>query len=476
MVRMKGKTGQMDQNITERIAFPKGFIWGAASAAYQIEGSPLADGAGPTTWHEFSHRKGRIRDGSTGDVACDHYNRFAEDIEHMRRLGLKAYRFSPGWARIFPEQGRINQRGLDFYDRLVDGLLQSGIQPWLTIFHLEEPLWLARMGGFVKRQSVNHLVELGTVLFRRLGDRVQNWITVNEPTIHAALGYFQGDFPPGRKYALRSLFFCLHHLLLAHARLCDAWAETCGKGNIGLAHHSVWVSPADASRERDVEAAAFMDAAANRTVLDAILRGTYPERALSRLRRFFPRTLERDLPEMRRPGTFVGINYYTRASYRWSRFMPFSHAAEHFAPGLKRSAMWEVFPQGIAGTLQRLRDEYGNPPNIITENGFPLTDLPGRDPLDDPERVAYLADHLALVGKAIASGVDCRGYFHWSLMDNFEWNKGLSVRFGLLRTDFNTQQRSWKKSAFWYRDLIERNWLETENSSAATGEMQLGGI
>jgi beta-glucosidase len=443
-----------------RIGFPEGFIWGAASAAYQVEGSPLADGAGPTTWHEFSHRKGRIRDGTTGDVACDHYNRIEQDVLLMRQLGLKAYRFSPGWGRIFPEPGRLNTRGLDFYDRLVDALLGSGIQPWLTVFHMEEPLWLARRGGFVNRESVDHLVELGTALFRRLGDRVKSWITINEPTIHAVCGYFLGEFPPGRRFALRGLFHCLHHLLLAHARLCDSWAATCGKGDIGLAHHSVWVSPAEKARERDVQAAAFMDDVANRTVLDAITKGAYPARALSRLRRFFPRGCEQDLHDMRRPGTYIGINYYTRNLYRWSPLMPYSHAVEHIASGSRRSAMWEIYPTGIANSLARLKDEYWNPPSIITENGFPLPDSPGRDPLEDPERIAYLSDHLAGVGKAIAAGADCRGYFHWSLMDNFEWSKGLSMRFGLLRTDFSTQERSWKKSAFWYRDLIQRNWIE----------------
>ncbi len=455
----------------ERISFPEGFIWGAATAAYQVEGSPLADGAGPTTWHEFSHRRGTIRDGSTGDVACDHYNRAREDVQAMRLLGLKAYRFSAGWARIFSEPGKVNQRGLDFYDRLIDALLAAGIQPWLTVFHMEEPLWLARMGGFVRRQSVDHLVALGTTLFRRLGDRVKNWITINEPTIHAACGYFLGEFPPGRRFALKSLFHCLHHLLLAHARLCDAWSAEIGKGNIGLAHHSVWISPAEAGRDRDVRAAAFMDEVANRSVLDVIHHGTFPPRARSRLRLFLPRSLDRDLPDMKRPGTFAGVNYYTRAVYRWSPLMPFSHAVACVAPRAERSAMWEVFPPGIAHALQRLQREYGNPPSIITENGFPLPDAPGRDPLDDPERVAYLADHLALAGKAIASGADCRGYFHWSLMDNFEWNRGLSMRFGLLRTDFSTQQRIWKKSAFWYRDLIARNWLEApagENSLLRT--------
>jgi beta-glucosidase len=452
----------------QRIQFPEGFLWGAAGAAYQVEGSPLADGAGPTTWHEFTHRRGTVRDGTNGDVACDHYRRFAQDVGLAAGLGLGAYRFSVGWGRIFPEKGRFNQKGLDFYQRLVDSLLEAGLQPWLTIMHLEEPLWLARAGGFTRREAVDHLVELGMVLFRSLGDRVKNWITINEPTIHAVCGYLLGEFPPGRRYALHGLFHCLHHLLLGHARLCEAWSATRGDGHIGLAHHSVWTSPADPARERDVAAAAFIDEVANRTVLDAIFRGAYPSRVLRRLGLFFPRHIARDMAALRRPGTHVGINYYTRIRYRWSPIVPFSHAVEHIEPGSPRSAMWEIYPEGIFCSLMRLKEEYGNPPSVITENGFPLPDSAAADPLDDVPRIAYLRDHIAQTGRAIASGADCRGYFHWSLMDNFEWNKGLSMRFGLLRTDFGTQERTWKRSAYWYRDLARRNWMEAPSTTRAS--------
>ncbi len=450
----------------ETIPFPPGFLWGAASAAYQVEGSPLADGAGPTTWHQFTHRRGTVQDGTNGDIACDHYRRYREDIEHARRLGLGAYRFSAGWGRIFPEKGRLNQKGLDFYQRLVDSLLEAGIQPWLTIMHLEEPLWLARAGGFARREAVDHLVELGRVLFRALGDRVKGWITVNEPTIHAVCGYFLGEFPPGRRYALRGLFHCLHHLLLGHARLCEAWGAECGKGLIGLAHHSLGTSPADPDRERDEAAARFMDETANRAVLDAIFRGAYPREVLRRLWPFFPREFQRDLPAMKRPGTYVGINYYTRIRYRWSPFVPFSHAVEHVDGSVPRSAMWEICPAGIGTSLMRLKNEYGNPPSLITENGFPLPDSPGVDPLDDSPRIAYLREHLAQVASAVSQGADCRGYFHWSLTDNFEWNKGLAMRFGLLRVDFTTQERTWKASASWYRDVVRRNGIEVSAPAA----------
>jgi beta-glucosidase len=440
-----------------KVQFPEGFIWGAATSAYQVEGSPLSDGAGPTAWHEFSRQRGRTSDGMTGDVACDHYNRYQEDITSMQELGLKAYRFSVGWGRLFPEPGRCNQKALDFYEGLVDRLLSAGIEPWLTVHHFDEPLWLARNGGFVNRGSIDHLVELGALLFKRLGDRVCNWITINEPTIQSICGYLLGVFPPARKLDYTGFLHCLHHLLLAHSRLCRAWDATGRKGKIGLAHSFLAIRPAHADRVRDVETAAFMDELANGAVLDPLFRGNYPSRVLSHMRRFLPAAFEKDLEEERAPGSYVGINYYTVLRYCWSPLVPVLHAKAVNPKDVPRSAMWEIYPAGIYDALLRLKDVYGNPPTFITENGFPLPEQPGRDPLDDGERIDYLAKHVALVAKAIAAGAECRGYFHWSLMDNFEWAYGLSMRFGLVRTDFGTLERQWKKSAFWFQDLVRRN-------------------
>jgi beta-glucosidase len=231
---------------------------------------------------------------------------------------------------------------------------------------------------------------------------------------------------------------------------------------VGLAHHFLCVSPADPKKPRDREAAAFMDEAANGTVFESIFFGKYPARVARRLRLFFPRGTEKDLEEMMHPGSYVGINYYTRQRYRHSFFLPFMHAVEHMDRGAHRSAMWEIYPEGIFIALMRLKESYGNPPCFVTENGFPLYEIEGRDPLSDEERIAYLSDHVAMVGRAMAQGADCRGYFHWSLLDNFEWSWGSSMRFGLIRTDFGTQERKWKKSAFWYRDLIARGSLDVE--------------
>jgi len=229
---------------------------------------------------------------------------------------------------------------------------------------------------------------------------------------------------------------------------------------IGIAHSFLAISPADSDRARDVEAAAFMDELANGSVLDPLLRGGYPPRVLSRMGRFLPRTHEKDLEEIRTPGSYIGINFYTRIRYRWSLFVPVLHSQARDSKDVPRSAMWEIYPEGIYAALLRMKDMYGNPPTFITENGFPLPEQHGRDPLDDLERIDYLAAHISLVGKAIAAGADCRGYFHWSLFDNFEWSLGLSMRFGLLRTDFGTQARQWKKSALWFQDLVRSNRME----------------
>jgi beta-glucosidase len=231
-----------------------------------------------------------------------------------------------------------------------------------------------------------------------------------------------------------------------------------------MAHHFLWISPHDAGSDRDRQTAAFMDDGVNRFFMDPLFFGRYPETVISRMGRFLPRGFEKDLPGMKRPGDFIGLNYYTRKVYRYARFKPFTHAKEVIDLRAGRSAMWEIYPHGMRGALGRLKEEYGNPPCIITENGFPLPDSPGKDPHDDPQRISYLTDHISMVGKAIEAGVDCRGYFHWSLMDNWEWDKGFEMRFGLVRVDFATQRRTWKKSASWYRDLIRNNALEAEST------------
>jgi beta-glucosidase len=442
-----------------RIEFPDGFLWGAATAAYQVEGSPLADGACPSNWHRFAHRKGRIADSTTGDVACDHYTRYREDIRAMRELGLKAYRFSIAWPRIVPEPGRLNDRGLDFYKRLVDALLEAGITPLATIFHWDIPAWLEDRGGFARREAVDALVDHGTAVFRGLGDRLKLWITVNEPFEYAGLGYVVGAFPPGRRRDLRSMFHVAHHLLLGHSRLAAAFPGLVPGGRLGITLSQNWITPRRPDSPRDREAAELMDAAYNRAFLDPVILGRYPPLLVDNFARFFPKGFEEEASGLKGLPDFLGINYYQRTRYGYAPFVPFARAREHRDVSAPRSAMWEIYPAGLYRFLLRLRSEYGNPPCMVTENGYPLPDAAGRDPLDDPERIAYLSDHIAVIGKAIAEGVDCRGYFHWTLMDNFEWAYGNTMRFGLLRTDFATQERTWKTSASWYRAVIRENSL-----------------
>ncbi|HTP59016.1 MAG TPA: family 1 glycosylhydrolase [Spirochaetia bacterium] len=444
-----------------KYTFPNGFLWGAATSAFQIEGSPLADGATPSTWYEFTRRRGAIADGTNGDVACDHFHRFPEDIRHMKDLGLKAYRLSTGWTRIYPQPGVVNQKGLDFYNRLVDALLAADVTPLLTIFHLEEPLWLARQGGFTRKAAVDHLVELGTTLMRALGDRVKLWCTINEPSLYAYQGYAIAEYPPAHRFDLRGMFHSAHNLLLAHARLSEACRALVSGGMTGLAHYYVDVVPATPASARDVQAASFMDDMANGAVLEPLFHGIYPERVVRRMGCFLPRGFEKDLSLIQGRQTYMGINYYRRNRYQYSFFMPFLHAREHIERSAPHTAMGdEIYPPGIYRALMRMKTDMGNPPCIITENGPPIPDVPGADPLYDAARIAYMADHIAQIGRAIQDGSDCRGYFFWSLLDNFEWSRGLSMRCGLIRTDFTTQKREWKKSAAWYQDFIRRGWLE----------------
>jgi beta-glucosidase len=434
----------------------KDFLWGAATAAYQIEGSPLADGAASSNWHRFSHRLRKIRNNDNGDVACDHYRRWPEDIGHLAGLGVGAYRFSVAWPRVVPEPGRVNTQGLAFYDRLVDALLTKGIVPFTTIFHWDLPAWLEDRGGFTRREAVEHLEFYGQALFRALGDRVKHWITINEPLVPAAYGYLYGQHPPGRRMQMGQCLAVSHHLLLGHARLVRLFRQGGGKGELGISEAQIWIQPLNPADPRDVAAADRVDQLINQLYIDPLFFGRYPEGVLRSVGRRLPRGFERDLEEMREPGDFVGLNYYMRQSYRRAPLVPFLRAREAPTPGARRSAMWEIAPEGLYRLLLRLKQEYGNPPVYITENGYPLPERPGVDPLDDGERIEYLDAHIAQAMKARAEGVDLRGYFVWSLLDNFEWDLGYAMRFGLIRVDFATQERAWRRSAHWYRERIRR--------------------
>ncbi|MEY6430813.1 GH1 family beta-glucosidase [Thioalkalicoccus limnaeus] len=438
------------------IGFPTSFLWGAATSAYQIEGSPLADGAGASIWHRFSREPGRVVGGATGDSACDHYRRYREDIALMAWLGINAYRFSVAWARVVPDgNGTLNPKGLGFYDRLVDALLAQGIEPMLTLYHWDLPAALEDRGGWLNPDSAKWFGDYAQVLFQALDDRVRLWLTLNEPWVSAVLGYLTGTHAPGRR-GLREAALAAHHLLLAHAEAVTAYRAV-GRHRIGIALNLEPQYAASAQAE-DVEAAARRHIYVNRWFLDPILLGRYPAEIPQLFGADWPRRALQRAGLIRAPIDFLGVNYYSRAlvvddpSGRPARGRLVKRRdAQLTAMG------WEIFPQGLTEMLLWIRREYGELPVYITENGAACNDpLPERGRVLDPGRARFLGRHLIAAQEALGRGVDLRGYFAWSLLDNFEWAYGYSKRFGLIHVDFATQRRTPKMSARFYRNLICR--------------------
>ncbi len=439
------------------LTFPEGFLWGCATASYQIEGFPLADGAGPSIWHRFSHTPGNIYNGHTGDQACEHYRRYREDVALMKELGLKAYRFSIAWPRIFPQgRGRPNPAGLDFYDRLVDSLLEAGIVPFVTLYHWDLPAALQDLGGWANRDIAHWFAQYAVAVFARLGDRVKHWITLNEPWVVMDAGYISGRHAPGMR-DLGAGLRVAHHLLLAHARAVHAYRACGGKGQIGITLNLGPQQPASDSPQ-DRAAADRAHAYLNRLFLDPIFQGQYPQVLVDWFRDWWPHLCEGDLEEFHTPVDFVGVNYYTRRVLRYSPGEGTVHAAGVPQDAPHTAMGWEVYPQGLYELLVWIRDSYGNPALYITENGAAFEDtLSAEGEVDDPDRLDYLRRHLAQAHRAIQDGVDLRGYFVWTLLDNFEWAHGYSKRFGIVYTDYPTQRRVVKQSGRWYAQVIARN-------------------
>ncbi|NMQ18460.1 beta-glucosidase [Candidatus Competibacter phosphatis] len=435
-------------------AFPPDFLWGAATSAYQIEGSPLADGAGPSIWHEFAHTPGRTRDGDTGDLACDHYRRYRDDVALMGGLGLNAYRFSVSWSRVVPEgRGRVNPQGLDFYQRLVDALLEQGIQPMLTLYHWDLPATLDRRGGWLNPDSAGWFADYAQVLFRALDDRVRLWVTLNEPWVVVDGGYLHGVLAPG----LRNPFaapHAAHNLLRAHAAATQAYRAV-GRHRIGLVVNLEPKYPATETAE-DLAATMRADAYWNRQYLDPVFLGSYPPELAEIFGTAWPAFAAADLDALRQPPDFLGINYYSRQVVRHDpRDWPLAAARVRQARQTHTGLDWEVYPQGLTDILQWVAGRYGPLPLYITENGAAFYDPPQADgAVDDPLRRRYLHDHLRAARVALATGVDLRGYFAWSLLDNFEWAHGYSQRFGLIHVDYATQRRTVKASGKWYAEIV----------------------
>ncbi len=440
-------------------ALPAGFLWGVGTSAAQIEGAVAEGGRGESVWDRFAAAPGAIADGTTPAIACDHWHRWRDDLGLLAWLGVGAYRFSIAWPRVLPD-GRTPgpPSGLDTYDALVDGLLARGIVPFVTLNHWDLPRALQDRGGWSDRATVDAFVRYADLVSRRLGDRVRHWATHNEPWCIAHLGWETGAHAPGRREPRASLAVA-HHLLLSHGRAVPVLRRNAPGAEVGIVHIATAVEPASgAGADRD--AARELDGSFNRWFLDPLYRARYPRDAVAdRVRRGqleseeMPFVREGDLPTIATPIDFLGVNYYSRTVVRAGGDGP---VAVRMAPERELTAMgWEVWPRGLHDVLVRLRDDYAPAKLYVTENGAAFPDGPGPEGLrSDPRRVAYLGAHVAAVRRAAAEGVPVRGYFVWSLMDNFEWGEGLAKRFGLFHVDYATQARTARDSARWYRETI----------------------
>ena len=439
-------------------AFPPGFLWGAATSAYQIEGSPLADGAGPSIWHRFVRTPGLVAGGDTGDVACDHYRRFSDDVALMKSLGLTAYRFSIAWARVLPEgRGRVNAAGLGFYERLVDALLAAGIRPMATLYHWDLPAALDDRGGWLNPDIADWFADYARVVFRALDDRVPLWATLNEPWVVTDGGYLHGALAPGHRNRFEAPI-ASHQLLRAHAKAVQAY-RTEGRHAVGLV---VNIEPKVPATQDPADLAATERAHAymNRQYLDPVLLGRYPEEMREVFGEAWPEWPQADMALIREPIDFLGINYYTRNVVRHDdAAWPVRASMVRQKQATYTETGWEVFPRGLTDTLLWIKQRYGAVPQYVTENGAALYDPPvaegGR--IADPLRVDYYRKHLGAVADALRQGVDLRGYFAWSLLDNLEWSLGFSKRFGIVHVNFETQQRTLKDSARYYADVVARH-------------------
>jgi len=438
-------------------AFPAGFVWGAATAAYQIEGSPLADGAGASIWHRFSHTPGRITNEDTGDVACDHYRRSAEDVALMRTLGLNAYRFSVAWGRVLPDgRGRVNPAGLGFYERLVDDLLTAGIEPMITLYHWDLPAALDDRGGWLNPDVSDWFADYATLLYRRLDDRVSRWVTLNEPWVVVDGGYVHGVLAPGHRNRFEAPI-ATHNLMRAHGAAVKAYRAN-GRHQIGLV---VNLEPKYAASQAPADLAATVraDAYMNRQYLDPAFRGEYPPEMREIYGAAWPETPVEDFELIRQPTDFLGINYYTRSVNRAdASSWPTGATPVRLESATYTETGWEVCPAALTAALLWVRERYGAIPLYVTENGAAFKDAVAPDgTVNDTPRVDYLRAHLNAVRAAIAAGVDVRGYFVWSLLDNLEWAHGYTKRFGIVRVDYETQRRTPKASARFYSQVIASN-------------------
>jgi beta-glucosidase len=481
---------EVELNGARRLEFPPGFVWGTATAAYQIEGAWDADGRGPSIWDDYCHAPGNVLGGDTGDVACDHYARVDADLDLMAKLGLPAYRFSVAWPRVMPTgSGSVNPLGLDFYDRLVDGLLERGIEPLVTLYHWDLPSQLQRAyGGWTGRRTAELFADYALVVGERLGDRVPWFGTLNEPYCSAFLGHATGSHAPGWTDA-SAAYSAAHHLNLAHGLATSALRSVAPHAKVSVSLNLAQVYPAT-DREEDREAAAHVDMIANRIFLEPMLRGRYPDGLIEATAGLADWSVVRDddLQLIHQPLDALGVNFYspsriggaahrpatgsTSTSGRWVHDPARGDAAATPWPGTDRAWSvpqpgpytemgWRIEPRAFTDLLVRVGRDYPEVPILVTENGAAMADeVDASGQVLDDHRIDYLRAHLAAVHAAIAAGADVRGYYLWSFLDNFEWSLGYVKRFGLVRVDYDTLVRTPKASAAWYGDVIAANAVE----------------
>jgi len=442
------------------LSFPKGFLWGVAASAYQTEGAYDEDGKGESIWDRFVRWDARVLNGDTGDVACDHYHRMSQDVALLKELGIPCYSFTVSWTRVLPDgRGPVNAKGLDFYDRLTDELLASGIQPKATLYHWDFPQALQEVGGWPNRDSADWFAEYAQVVFARLADRVKFWATHNEPWVAAFLGYATGIHAPGMcDYS--QAYQTAHHLLLAHGKAVQAFRQGGYDGQIGLILNLNGLAPASDS-EADIAATQRVHDETHALFLDPVFNGTYPQALFDFIGPHQPKVQGGDAELIRQPIDFLGLNHYNtdlvafdvHGGLNKARLTPYS------ASGWGRTKMnWGIHPGGLKKEVLYIKEKYGNPPLYITENGCAMPDEPDEmEFVADWDRIRFIKGHLQALHEAIQAGADVRGYFVWSVFDNFEWERGYGPRFGLVRVNYETLKRTPKQSAYWFRDVIASN-------------------
>ncbi|MCZ8341811.1 MAG: GH1 family beta-glucosidase [Leptospira sp.] len=442
------------------LQFPKDFLWGAATSSYQIEGAYSEDGKGLSNWDVFTKKKGKIKNFENGDIACNHYYKYKEDVQLLAKLKIPSYRFSVAWSRILPEGiGKINPKGLDFYDRLVDELLKKSILPFVTLYHWDLPYELEKKGGWYNRDTASYFGDYTEVIVKKLGDRVKNWITLNEPWIIMLAGHIAGTHAPGHIRPFSS-FKVAHNLLLAHGKSLERIRILFPKSKAGITNA---LSPVYNYRvDRKSKAEKQLNAIMNKLWLDPIFFGKYPEEIVSQVEKQNKgNLLPDDMKLISQKTDFLGVNHYTRIIVRKIPFPIFNFIpiTPRYQSAKFTSMGWEIFPQGFYDLLKWIQNNYGNPPVYITENGISLNDTLVDGVVHDPERIQYLKEYLLNMKKAMSEGANVKGYFVWSFLDNFEWQEGYEKRFGIVYVDQKDPElkRIPKSSAQWYSKLIREN-------------------